>query len=911
MLFALLLAQLEIARTIGNCLSFLGYFMTKLPGFWSEYFAATQLLLRAKKFLLIFAFWMFLGFLMAVGVDAAKVTGTVLAASPPLEVVTPETQLENGKVLYQTGQFLSAASVWQTAAAGFESRGDIVNRALVLSYLALTDQQLGKPEAAATMDQAVALLATQKLSQSSFILAQILNNQGQLQLSQGKPEMALLTWQKSAALYRKIGDRLGEFGTQLNQARALQALGFYLRARTTLQQLEVSLISQEDSQLKVNQFLNLGNVLRISGDFKASQKILQQSLDIAEKLQLKFDLPGIWLGLGNLAEARSQPEAALKYYQQAASEQSPVRLQAELAQLGLLIELSSPQTPNSGGLEPSVSWQNREVQKLLISLQTQLANSPANQTTIYAKIELAKYLVKLDPNNTATAAKWLATAQKQAKAFGNSRAESYALGRLAGLYEQTQQWQEAKGLTQQALSLVLALRAPEIAYLWQWQMGRLLVKTAQGDYTEAIASYTEAFQSLQSLRQDLLATTQDVQLSFRESIEPVYRELVDLLLKNTAKMSPSQQQKHLGLARETLEALNLAELANFFREACLNDRPQSIEQVDATAAVIYPIILSDRLEVILSLPGQPLRHYATFVAQAEVEAVIKQMRQSLRRTSFEQERLPIAQQLYTWLIEPTRADLSRQSLQTLVFVLDGSLRNLPMAALYDGKQYLIEQYKIAIAPSLQLLTPRPLAQTQLKALVAGLTQGNQEFSALPGVQAEVNSISNTIPTTTLIDQQFTTTALEVKLKTRSFSVMHLATHGQFSSKPEETFILAWDRQIDFKQLNALLNQGDLSQKQPIELLVLSACQTAQGDQRAALGLAGVAVRSGARSTLATLWTVSDESTKEFMLQFYQTLLKPQVNKAEAVRLAQLYLLKQPEFRHPYYWAPFILVGNWL
>lgn len=868
--------------------------MTQLPGFWSKHCAVTQPLIRGKKVLLRFAFWILLGFLMVVGVQATAISVSVPTGSlPPLEVVKSETQLENGQILYQTGQFLQAVKVWQTAAAGFESQGDRQNQALVLSYLALTYQQLGQPEATATMDKAVGLMAQKP--QSSFIFAQILNNLGELQLNQGKAENALESWQKSEKLYREISDKIGEFGTQLNQARALQALGFYLRARTTLQQLEASLSSKEDSQLKVNGLLNLGNVFRISGDFKASQKILQQTLDIAQKLALTSDIPGVLLSLGNLAEAQSQRETALKYYQQAASEQSPVKLQAELHQLALFVELNRP----------------TDAQKLLPSLQTQLANLPASQTTIYAQIELAENLVKLNPKDTSTAARLLATAQKQAKGLGNPRAESYALGRLAGLYEQTQQWQEAKRLTQQALSLVQAIRAPGLAYQWQWQMGRLLVKTANGDYTEAIANYTDAVNALQSLRQDLVATDQNVQLSFRESIEPVYRELVDLLLKNTAKASPSQQQKHLAQARETLEALSLAELANFFREACLIDKPQSIEQIDATAAVIYPIILSDRLEVILSLPGQPLRHYVTFVAQAEVEAVIQQMRQSLRRTSFEQERLPIAQKLYTWLIEPAVADLTRQSLQTLVFVLDGSLRNLPMAALYDGKQYLIEQYKIAIAPSLQLLTPRPLAQTKLKALVAGLTQGSPDFSPLPGVQQEVNSISQTIPTITLIDQQFTTTAIEAEIKKRPFSVMHLATHGQFSSKASETFILAWDKQIDLKQLNALLNKSDLSQQKPIELLVLSACQTAQGDQRAALGLAGVAMRSGARSTLATLWTVSDESTKEFMVQFYQDLLKPQASKAEAVRLSQLYLLKKPEFSHPYYWAPFILVGNWL
>jgi len=417
--------------------------------------------------------------------------------------------------------------------------------------------------------------------------------------------------------------------------------------------------------------------------------------------------------------------------------------------------------------------------------------------------------------------------------------------------------------------------------------------------------------TLQSLRQDLVAINQDVQFSFREQVEPVYRELVDLLLQDTPEISLDQRQKNLSSARATLEELQLAKLSNFFREACLDSKAQSIDQFDPTAAVIYPIILRDRLEVILSLPGNRLMHYSTNLPQEQVEDIISQMRQSLRQTSFAQERLSVAQQLYSWLVQPAAADLTRQSIKTLVFVLDGSLRNLPMAALHDGKEYLIEQYRIAIAPSLQLFNPQSLALTQLKVLVGGLTQGSQEFSPLPGVKQEVSEISAEVPATTLLDQQFTAAAVQAKMKTQSFSIMHLATHGQFSSKASETFLLTWDGRLDVKQLSTLLANRDLPDSPPIELLVLSACQTAKGDKRAALGLAGVAVRSGARSTLATLWTVSDESTADFMAQFYQELIKPQVTKAEAVRLAQLHLLKQPKYSHPYYWGAFILVGNWL
>jgi CHAT domain-containing protein len=659
-----------------------------------------------------------------------------------------------------------------------------------------------------------------------------------------------------------------------------------------LKQLEASLQNQPASPLKVAGLLNLGNVLRVAGDFGASQKILEQGLEVAQQLQSGSDIQLALFSLANLAEDQQQPETALKLYQQTTTENSPIRLQAQIHQLELLVKLD----------------RFSDAQNLLPLIQSQLANLPPSQTTIYAQIELAEYLFKLNPKDVTPSAQLLATAQKQAKILGNPRAQSYALGRLGQLYSKTQQWEDAKRLIQESLSLAQAIRASEIAYQWQWQMGQLLVKT--GDKKGAIASYTEAVNTLQSLRQDLVAVNQDVQFSFREQVEPVYRELVDLLLQ-PPQGAEGVSQANLEQARATIESLQLAELANFFQEACLDTQAQSIERIDSTAAVVYPIILLDRLEVILSLPNQPLSNYSTKLSQEQVEEVINQMRQSLRRTSFAQERLSVAQELYRWLVQPAAADLTRQSIKTLVFVLDGSLRNVPMAALHDGQQYLIEQYRIAIAPSLELLNSQPLARTQQKALLGGLSDGNQAFSALPGVKQEVNEVSTTVPATILLDRQSTTKALQTQVTTQPFSIVHLATHGQFSSKPEETFILTWDGRLDVKQLNTLLGNRNLPNSPPLELLVLSACQTAKGDKRAALGLAGVAVRSGARSTLATLWTVSDESTAKFMEQFYKELFTPNMTRAEAVRIAQLHLLKTPEFAHPYFWAPFILVGNWL
>jgi CHAT domain-containing protein len=171
-------------------------------------------------------------------------------------------------------------------------------------------------------------------------------------------------------------------------------------------------------------------------------------------------------------------------------------------------------------------------------------------------------------------------------------------------------------------------------------------------------------------------------------------------------------------------------------------------------------------------------------------------------------------------------------------------------------------------------------------------------------------IKNQAPSEIVLNQSFTDSNFKQLLGSFPFPVVHLATHGEFSSNAEDTFVLTWDDKINANELENLL-RNEATIENPIELLVLSACQTALGDNRAALGLAGVAVRAGARTTLGSLWLVSDEATAKLMAQFYQELTKDQVRKAEALRRAQLEVLNADYFSHPYYWSAFILVGNWL
>lgn len=823
----------------------------------------------------------------------------------PIPAIAPDISLQQGRAFYQAGQFTQAIAAWQQSVAAFQAQKDIPNQALALSYLSLAQQQIGNwREAEQAIATSLELLQTHSTSTKNHALirAQVLNAQGTWQLAQGQSEQALETWQRVTAIYQKIGDQQRQIGSLINQAQAEQSLGLFLRSRQTLGQATQLLQQQPSSELKVMGLRSLGNVLLLTGNVKEARQSLQESLAIAEQLSLSESASMTLLSLGNAARAQNAPQEALSFYQQAAIATVPiVQVQARLNQLSLLLDREQ--------------W--TEAESLVAALSPQLEQLPPSRATIYAQINFAQNLMRWNQEKrrasdrssfSRQAATILAQALQQAKNIGDHRAEAYVLGYLGGVYEQNQQWTEAQALTEQALLIAQSMNAPEIAYQWQWQLGRVL--KAQGQAGAATQAYQAAFQTLQSIRGDLVATSPDLQFSFREQVEPVYRELVDLLLQRSPQTSSDPAD--LKQAREVIEALQVAELDNFFRAACLEGQRVAIDAIDQTeAAVIYPIILRDRLEVILSLPGQPLQHYATQVAQSEVEATLEQLRQNFEKPLTTPEGKRLSQQLYDWLIRPIETKLTVQRLQTLVFVLDGSLRNVPMAALYDGKQYLVERYSVALAPGLQLLDPKPLRQYNLQALAAGITEERSGFSALLNVGSEIAGIQAEITSRVLLNQAFTSTALAQQVAETPFPVVHLATHGQFSSNSDETFILAWDKPIKVNELSALLRDRDDLQTNAIELLVLSACQTASGDKRAALGLAGVAIQSGARSTLASLWSLDDESGAKFVNQFYQTLVNEKVSKAEALRQAQLQLLRDPDYRHPRYWAPYVLVGNWL
>jgi CHAT domain-containing protein len=889
--------------------------------------------------------------------------------------------------LYRQSRFEEAAKLWQETAVVFGNQGDNLNQAMALSNLALTYQKLGQSDKfkKAIADSLQILKNKPESQEKSKTLAQVLDIQGYLQREMGQSNDALNTWIEASKIYggMKAPEKLAQ--SKINQAQVMQDLGLYPRAcKTVLEVLdkmnaktcqELSDLKEEDFKIKLAVYKNessslktvlalrnLSESLRFIGQLKYSRLAIEVGINITEKLNLPLEQAENYLSLGNTIQALEDAEPirsirtgyqeeAFKTYKQVIqlSSSSSVRQQAELNQLSLLLKLDKLS----------------EAETLWTSLKSQLVNLPPSRTNLYLQLNFANSLIKIvqkDPSLNLGVRSQLPTfqdieeiliqANTQAKLLGDKSAEAYAVGYRGGLYEvskSNQDLSKAEIFTKESLNIASTFESSDIAYQFFWQLGRIYKE--KGQIEDAIAAYTKAYNALQVLRGDLVAVNPEIQFTFRNNVEPIYRQLVQLdlesaasLTKSTSQKSTSQKsQERLQQARTVLESLQLAEINNFFREACVKVKSKTADKVDSTAAVIYTVVLPEKLGLIFSAPNKPLVLHTVDVRQDVLESTIEEIRGFLRQPQsidekaepltseqlvekqeiFENQQL-LYSKLYKWLLEPFEDELAANpKVKNLAFVLDGELRNVPMSILYNPKtkEYLIQKFAIAVAPGLQLVDPKPItAIGDLRALTAGLSEirpdleSHKDFSELQNVKLELENIQKLgISSQPILNKQFISTTIRNALTASRFPIIHLATHAQFSSDVDDTFILNWDGKINVKDLNKLLQSTQINQRVPIELLVLSACETASGDKRAALGLAGVAIRAGARSTLATLWSVEDKSTAELMGKFYSELKetkKNNTNRAQALQKAQLSLLENKSYSHPHYWAPFVLVGNW-
>ncbi len=360
---------------------------------------------------------------------------------------------------------------------------------------------------------------------------------------------------------------------------------------------------------------------------------------------------------------------------------------------------------------------------------------------------------------------------------------------------------------------------------------------------------------------------------------------------------------------------------------------------NSQTVVIYPEILEDRIKILVVLPsGKEFRKVVTDVNQQDLTDTLVELLNSIRDPSSE-DYLPSAQKLYNWLIRPIEVELTEAKAKTLVFAMDGPLRAIPIGALHDGNKFLVQKYATATVPSMRLVIKDLRDDLQLrdrrrsKILIMGLTKAMQGFSALPNVAVETQTALKMFGGNerVFLDEEFTIENLKKQQNANNtnYDIVHLATHAQFlSNTPEGAFIQFWQNRLSLEDIKTI-RLGESK----IEMLALSACQTAVGQN---LGLSGTMLIYRAKSILSSLWTVSDAGTPALMLSFYNYYPTAK-SKAIAIQQAQLDLLEgrvtieagkikgignlpaiplndfygDINLKHPYFWASFILVGNWL
>ncbi|OYD88939.1 hypothetical protein CDG77_20995 [Nostoc sp. 'Peltigera membranacea cyanobiont' 213] len=848
--------------------------------------------------------------------------GVVSAQSPDTNQL-----VQQGIELYQVGDIKAAITIWEKTVNIYQQNHNVAAEVIVRENLARVYQEIGQSE------------------------------------------QAIIHWKQVIAYYRQVGN-LPQVGRSLTElAQVYSSLGQPLQAIALLCNPDKNDNCSSDSAVLIAQIHkdslgeaaawgSLGDANRLTGNYELAIKNLAKSLDIVNKFNISALRVSVLNSLGNAHIS----QALVKDRQADSAKQSgddgkkllddaQQEYTTALNYLRQSLELASNDNDVAGEMRSHLQiipiyYRKNAPTEAATSLQQAinlLERLPENRRRVYATIDLVHLLEPitseaksfriscLKPDTLVKATTLLNQAVTIAHRIEDFRAESFALGELGHIYECRQEYSKALEFTHKArLAAEQGLKAQDSLYLWEWQTGRILQALGKSD--AAIWAYEQATNTLETIRRDILTANRDIQFDFRDTIEPIYRELVGLRLsleesRQTANKSlVSQDSKHnLDSILTTMDSLRLAELQNYFGNDCVivsSGQKNIVEIANQTTAFINTIILEDKTAVVLTLPKGQNHVRSISIKRQDFINNINTFRRNLEslRDAHIQYDTTIAKQIYDWLIEPFTKELQQFNIKTLVFVQDGILRSVPMAALYDGEQYLIQKYAIATIPSLNLTDIKPLNRQHLKVLALGLsakaTIDGKSYSPLANVPTEINEVLGEIPGKKLLNDDFTSDRVNQELDKQAYPIIHIATHGEFGAAPEDTFIVTGKNgKLSFQKLEEQIRKVTRN-NQLLELLTLTACKTAAGNERSALGLAGVAVQAGAKSALASLWAIQDNSTATIAINFYKKLLNnPTISKAEALQSAQIELITGKigagQFTHPVYWSPLILIGNWL
>ncbi|HEY9850249.1 MAG TPA: tetratricopeptide repeat protein [Leptolyngbyaceae cyanobacterium] len=875
-----------------------------------------------------------------------------------------------GGVYYSLGEYEQALKYYQQSLAIRRTLNDKAGVGRLLSNIGLVYRQLGQYSKALEFYQESLVILKQIEDKAS--VASTVNGIGVIYESLGQYEQALEAYEQSLSIAKEIGNKPNIVNSIDNIGGIYYGLGRYPQALKSYQ--EALSIRQELNERSgvANSFNNIGGVYYNLGQYLQALEFLQQALAIRKEVGDKAGESLTLDAIGVVYEGLKQHSLALEYYKKGLAIAKQINDKSAEAKilyhiggiyinLGDLVESENilkqalaihkelgdrageAQTLNSiaalyYGLDKYSEAQELLQQSLAIWRQVgdrageAIALSNTAQVLVQQnQPELAIIFYKQSVNITESIRKNLKTLSlEQQKSFTNTVADNYR--KLAELLlKQNRVWEAQKVLD--------LLKIQEVAEYLHNVRGNDL--TGQGI--------------------DLLNKEEKIAEKYAEAVH-LGQELADLRNIPEAERTPEQQQQIAEL--EKIQQQQRAEFNQFIRSpeivtlvqdlnrTAVGQNPdlpnlnrlqrnlQQLKQQQEIAVVLYPLILEDRIELVLVTPDAAPVHIPVSVKREELNRVIVEFRQALQDPTSDA-RIP-ASKLYNWLVKPIEKVLSNTKAQTILYAPDGILRYIPLAALFDGEKWLTQRFRINNITAASLTDFSSKTTTQRRILAAAFTQGSYNvsvgnrqvtFAGLPYAGREVENLAVTVPTTTkLLDEAFNPATLIPRLN--DYNIVHLATHAIFvTGTPEASFILFGNGD------RITLRDVETWSLPNVDLVVLSACETGVGGQlgngEEILGFGYQIQLAGALASISSLWSVSDGGTQALMDGFYTALQGGKLTKAEALRQAQIALITgqygalgeqrgiavqartrnnlssevYQRLSHPYYWAPFVLIGN--
>ena len=711
---------------------------------------------------------------------------------------------------------------------------------------------------------------------------------------------AVEVWRQQADFYQNQQQPRQEIETRLTIAESLLRLGKFDEANSELGRIR-KLLRPSDTAYLARAYRQLGDVHAGQGNYQRAVSFYLESLEKEKTLTTLNNTVKVLLdrrASSLLQASRVQRQQDADTFQ---SQASQATAQAEkYALLALEIAESKNSVP---AVQALINWHtlpkqtlNKEQLDRGSHLTSQLPPSPQKLMTV---IDWAK----VDRRNQE---QWLQRAMNQAQSLQNPLLTSYASLELGQLYLAQNKPELAQKYATQSVKAAGGAFNYNSLFRAQELLARINLRRNQPSL--ALNAYREAIISIEQLNQDGSFITPLQVVTFNQQIEPIYRNTLSLILDEDAN------QEELLEAKEVSDKLRLVQLRRYFGDNCLEvtTATSDAEGVTPDSAKNHPtinsIVLEDRLVTLLELPDGSIKQHTTEITQEALQELVSELsRELISGVSFlfrQQSR-----QLYQMLLQPFEAELEAIEPETVVFINDGMLRNIPMAALIDKQdRYVAEKW--ATINSLGLNYRPRTSQSKSDELESALALGlpytpyEPDVAPLPYVPEEVNAVEEMFGGKKMLGKNFTANTLSKQLAQEPYPLVHLATHGYFGGTAETSYIYAYDRRIPLLQLDQMLRD---SQQSAPELLVLSACETALGNDLSLLGLGGLATRRGIDTTLGSLWFVQDEEQAAVIQEFYRRIEEDNQPLAIALQQIQKQLIQQ--LAHPSIWASLVLIGE--